>query len=205
MWQLDPARTALLVIDMQNDFVRDGHPMLVPEAQNRVAAMQHLVDGCRDVGVPVIYTRHILLDSFNVSPLECAYNPRLLHEGMRQGSRGAEIISELEPLPHDVVIDKHRYDAFHNTRLETVLRTVRGLHGVDTVIIAGTVTEVCCETTARSAYSRDYKVAFASDATAALSPRAQEATEANISSFFGRVLTAADILTELSSHLASRP
>ncbi|MFP3548713.1 isochorismatase family cysteine hydrolase, partial [Rhizobium sp. SIMBA_035] len=82
---------------------------------------------------------------------------------------GAKIVDDLKPEQNDVVLQKHRYDAFHNTPLDTILKTIRGLHQVDTVLIIGTLTEVCCESTARSAYMRDYKVAFVSDATGALS------------------------------------
>ncbi|HVV10649.1 isochorismatase family cysteine hydrolase [Amycolatopsis sp.] len=175
-WELDRRRSALLVIDMQNDFVRRGFPMEVPMARARIGAMREVAARCRAVGVPVLCTRHVLFDSFDVSPLETARNPALRTAGLRAGSHGAEIVEELAPEPGEVVIDKHRYDAFHNTPLHSVLTTIRGPHVVDTVIITGTLTDVCCESTARSAFMRDYKVAFAADATGALSEAAQEAT-----------------------------
>ncbi|MBW4718673.1 isochorismatase family protein [Saccharothrix obliqua] len=196
-WVVDPESCALLVIDMQNDFVREGFPMAVPMARERVSTMRDVVDTCRGAGIPVIYTRHILYDTFDVSPLETAYIPRLRTAGMRAGSHGAEIITELAPEPGDVVVEKHRYDAFHNTPLQSVLNTVRGLRRIDTVIIIGTLTEACCESTARSAYMRDYKVAFIGDATGALSDSAQEATLRSIRTFFGRALSAAELSAEL--------
>lgn len=199
MWHIDPEKSALLVIDMQNDFVAEGYPMEVPMARRKLPQMQGVVQDCRAAGIPVIYTEHILLDSFNVSPLESTYNPALLSAGMRKGSLGAKVVDDLKPEESDVVIQKHRYDAFHNTALDTVLKTIRGLHQVDTVIIIGTLTEVCCESTARSAYMRDYKVAFISDATGALSEEAQAATEKNIASFFGRVLTTGQLAVEIQA------
>lgn len=198
MWRLDPEKSALLVIDMQNDFVLEGFPMEVAAARTKLPQMQGVIAASRAVGIPVIYTQHILLDSFNISPLETACNPRLLSEGMRKGSHGAQIIDDLTPEADDVVITKHRYDAFHNTPLDSVLKTIRGLHQIDTVIIIGTLTEACCESTARSAYMRDYKVALVSDATGALSPAAQEATENNITSFFGQVLSSGELIAGIT-------
>ncbi|WP_431875963.1 isochorismatase family protein [Amycolatopsis sacchari] len=196
-WELRPESSVLLVIDMQNDFVREGFPMEVPMARSRLPAIRTLVHACRATAVPVVYTRHVLYDSFDVSPLETAYQPKLREAGMRDGTYGAEIVDELKPEPSEVVIRKHRYDAFHGTELDTVLGTLRGPRGVDTLIVTGTVTEVCCESTARSAFMRDYKVAFVSDATGALSDAAQEATLRAIGSFFGRVLDTSQVLEAL--------
>lgn len=197
-WEIDPETCALLVIDMQNDFVLEGFPMEVPMARERLGTMREVVARCREAGVPVIYTQQILLDSFDISPLETAYQPWLREAGMRDGTYGAEIVAELKPEPGEVVIRKHRYDAFHNTQLAGVLNTVRGLHKVDTVIISGTLTEVCCESTARSAFMRDYQVVFLADATGALSDEAQEATLRSMGKFFGRVLTSAELFAELA-------
>ncbi|MEV0680131.1 isochorismatase family cysteine hydrolase [Actinosynnema sp. NPDC050436] len=198
-WIVDPATCALLVIDMQNDFVREGFPMAVPMARERVPVMREVIDTCRGSGIPVIYTQHILYDTFDVSPLETSYIPRLRESGMRDGSHGAEIIEELAPEPGEMVIRKHRYDAYHNTPLHSVLNTIRGLRRVDTVIIIGTLTEACCESTARSAYMHDYRVAFIEDATGALSDSAQEATLRSIRGFFGRVLPASALTEELGA------
>ncbi|MFT4470402.1 isochorismatase family protein [Arthrobacter sulfonylureivorans] len=199
MWSIDAARSALLMIDMQNDFVLEGAPMEVPMARKRLPEMVTAVAACRQAGIPVIYTRHVLLDSFDVSPLETTYNQRLQTVGMRRGTNGVEVVEELKPEADDYVLDKHRYDAFHNTPLKSVLATIRGLNTVDTVIIAGTLTEVCCESTARSAYMNDYKVAFLSDATGGRSEAAQNATLDAIGTFFGRVLSTADMEREIGT------
>lgn len=198
-WRLNSSKAVLLVIDMQNDFVLEGRPMEVPMARHKTPRMKAVIQDCRAAGIPVIYTEHVLFDAFNVSPLESAYNPTLLERGMRRGTDGVRVIDALCPDESDLVIQKHRYDAFHNTPLDTLLKTVRGLHQVDTVIIIGTLTEVCCESTARSAYMRDYKVAFVSDATGALSEQAQQATENAISTFFGRVLTSHELAGEIEA------
>lgn len=196
-WELNPDSTALLVIDMQNDFVREGAPMEVPMAREFLPNMQAIVQGCRDVGVPVIYSQHLLQDSWDISPLETAYNPALKKRGLRIGTSGAAVVEELKPEPQDYIIQKHRYDAFHNTQLENVLATVRGLRGVDTVVVIGTVTNICCESTARSAFMRDYKVVMVSDANGGLDQASQEATLAIIARVFGRVVDTQTLLTEL--------
>lgn len=192
-WPFDKERAALLVIDMQRDFVDEGAVMEVAMARQRVPVMLQVIELCRGAGIPVIYTQHVLSDRFDISPLETAYQPRLKTTGMREGSAGTEIVAEIAPLPGDVVIKKHRYDAFHNTQLETVLRNIRGAGRVDTVIIVGTVTSICCESTARSAFMRDHKVVFVSDANGGLDEASHEATLSIIGKVFGRVMTAAEL------------
>jgi nicotinamidase-related amidase len=189
---------AVLVVDMQNDFVRPGAPVEVPAAQTVIPAIQRISAAARACGVPVIYTQHLLEEGFDVSPLETEYNPILQRVGMRRGTLGAEIVDELRPEGTDLIVEKHRYDAFFNTRLDSLLSTVRGLRAIDTLVITGTLTEVCCESTARSAFMRDYRVLFVSDATGALSPEAQRATEHAIDTFFGRVVDSGTVIAMLS-------
>lgn len=181
---------------MQKDFVDEGAIMEVAMARHRIPTMRRVIDRCREAGVPVIYTRHVLSDRFEVSPLETAYQPKLKVTGMREGSAGIKIVPELAPQPNDTVISKHRYDAFHNTQLETLLRNIRGSGQVDTVIIIGTVTNICCESTARSAFMRDYKVAFISDANGGLDDASHNATLEIISRVFGRVMTADELIEQ---------
>ncbi|MBX6318218.1 MULTISPECIES: isochorismatase family protein [unclassified Pigmentiphaga] len=194
---LDKNKAVLLVIDMQNDFVRERAPMEVPAARQRVPAMAALVAQARRTGVPVIYTQHVLYDEFDVSPLETTQIPHLRNGGMRAGTAGVEIIDELAPRPGEIVIPKHRYDAFYNTRLETVIRNIRGRNVVDSVIITGTVTSVCCESTARSAFMRDLRVFFVDDATGGFDDASHQATLATIDRVFGKVVTTRQILDAL--------
>ncbi|WP_168991729.1 MULTISPECIES: isochorismatase family protein [Mesorhizobium] len=196
-WPLDRERAALLVIDMQRDFVDQGAVMEVAAAGHRIPAMRQVIDACRAASIPVIYTRHVLSDNFDISPLETTYQPRLRTTGMREGSAGVEIVADLAPLPGDIIVDKHRFDAFYNTRLDTVLRNIRGTGKVDTVIIIGTVTSICCESTARSAFMHDYKVAFIGDANGGLDDASHNATLDVIGKVFGRVLTAGELAEEI--------
>ncbi|MDX3905327.1 MAG: isochorismatase family cysteine hydrolase [Pigmentiphaga sp.] len=194
---LEKDKAVLLVIDMQNDFVRENAPMEVPSARQRIPAMAALVAQARKARVPVIYTRHVLYDEFDVSPLETKQIPRLRTAGMRAGTPGVDIIDELAPLPGEIVISKHRYDAFYNTRLDTVIRTIRGPHVADSVIITGTVTSVCCESTARSAFMRDLRVFFVDDATGGFDDASHQATLATIDRVFGKVVSTRQVLDVL--------
>lgn len=183
---------------MQCDFVCDGAPMAVPMARERLPVMRRLIEHCRTAGIPVVYTRHILLDACDISPLEVAHQPRLREAGLRADNEGSAIVDELAPRADEIVIPKHRYDGFYNTRLETVLRNLRGPGVVDTLIIIGTVTHICCESTARSAFMRDFKVVLAADANAGLDQASHAASLAAIDPIFGRVLSTDALINKLA-------
>ena len=159
---LDPRRTAMIVVDMENDFVDKNAPLETPAAREMVPKLAEALSACRSAGINVIFTTHVHrrdgsdLGLFSFSPM--------IAEGraLAEGTRGVEIYAALAPLPGEHVIEKHRFSGFFGTDLDMILR---GWH-VDTVIIAGTTTENCCHATARDALFRDYKVVFLSDATA---------------------------------------
>lgn len=197
-WTFDKNKAALIVVDMQNDFVREGAPMAVTMAREMIPNMQRIVHACRDQGIPVIYTQHCLQDAWDISPLETAYNPTLRTQGMRTGTPGVDIIQELQPQPGEYVIEKHRYDAFHNTPLDSILHTCRGMNQVDTVMIIGTVTNVCSESTARSAFMRDYKVMFLSDANGGFDDTSQQATLTIMAKVFARVIDTDTLVNEIN-------
>jgi nicotinamidase-related amidase len=205
-WKIRRERCALLVVDMQNDFLKPGGALYYNDAPMAAAEnIRRLADFCRGGDIPVIYTKTLLKDGFGISPLETAYQPILLEKGMREGTWGFEIIDELKPRPGDQIVVKHRYDAFYNTNLELLLKNIRGMGVVDTVIITGTVTNVCCESTARAAFMRDYKVVFVSDGCGAFDAEAHRATLNNIRRFFGRVLDTEAVLKALRDGEEERP
>ena len=91
MWKLDAAKSALIVVDMQNDFVLEGAPMEVPNARKAIPHIQRLIAASRKLDIPVFFTKHTLLeDAFN-SPLEAEYNPKLFDVGMRKGTPGWQV------------------------------------------------------------------------------------------------------------------
>lgn len=101
--------------------------------------------------------------------------------------------------PFEYRIVKHKFDAFFETDLDAILR----FHHVDTVIVTGTATNACCESTARSAFMRDYKVVFPSDANATFDEAMHRATLVNIDLLFGRVMTTDELLSEIGVRTAA--
>jgi len=196
-WTIDREKTALLVIDMQNDFVKKGAILEVPKIRSQIPKIKRLIETCRKLGVPVIYTKQVYRVDSKVKPLILEMLPLLEKKGLRDGTEGAEIYSELEPKPEDIIVRKMGFNAFYNTDLESILRNIKGRRNVDTLIICGTVTNICCESTARDAFERDYKVVFGSDITSAWTDEFQTLTLKNIEYAFGRVMTCDEIINVL--------
>ena len=197
LWTIVREKTSLLVIDMQNDFVKDGSLLEVAGIRNQIPKIKKLTETCRKLEVPVIYTRVIYRADSKVKPLSLEIFPALEREGLRYGTDGAEICDELKPEPEDIVVTKMGYSAFYNTPLESILRNIKGRRNVDTVIVCGTVTNGCCESTARDAFERDYKVVFGSDITSARTDEFQSVTLKTIAYAFGRVATCDEIINAL--------
>ena len=151
-WHFETDRAALLVIDMQNDFVAEGGVMQVPKAAAIIPKLKELIACCRECGVPVIYTVQAFHPRYNLCPLEVKKFPHLETKGMREGTTGIEIFPAIKPQEEDIIIKKRRFSAFYNTELELVLRDIKGVNQIDTTIISGTVTNICCESTARDAF-----------------------------------------------------
>ncbi|HWM41652.1 MAG TPA: cysteine hydrolase [Burkholderiales bacterium] len=196
---LDPKRTALLVIDMQNAFVAPGAPMEVPAARGIVAPINRLAAELRRRGVAVIWVAHEnrkdgrdwagFFDAF-VAPGRRADASAALSAG----SELQKLFPALEVAPGDLRVAKNRYSAFIKNDFESTLRE----RGIDTLLIAGTKTNVCCECTARDAMMLDYKVVLLSDCTAALSDDEQRATLENVIQQFGDVLSSDEVLELLA-------
>lgn len=190
-------RCALLVIDMQNEFVQPGFsPYWVPGATRLADRLSELIATCRARDVPVIYTvfdeTHLRLDR----PRSLRHMPNAAPAWERPAS-ASDVWPLLAPAPGDVVIRKPSYGAFYDTPLDTILR---GL-GKDTVIVTGTLTNFCCGMTARQAYERGYYVVFASDLTATDDPRQHAPELATLRKGFALVLTAAEIEDRLRADL----
>ena len=153
MLQLDPAATALVVVDMQNDFVRQGAPLEVPDARDTIENHRRLLKGFRDRKRVVVFTRFIagpgrtLIWNWStvLAPPTCCCWPGFMRtysdiEGPRDA---AAVIDELAPLPTEYQIAKYNYGAFHRTNLLDCLQA----QGVDTVVVTGTVTQICVDDT----------------------------------------------------------
>ena len=116
---------------------------------------------------------------------------------MRKGTFGQKVVAELAPTSGDISIVKRRFSAFYQTDLEIILRNIRGNERpVNAIIICGTVTNICCESTARDAFFRDYKVVFGTDICSAHTPEAHAATLENMN-LFGKNMDCAGIISAL--------
>jgi nicotinamidase-related amidase len=160
--RIDPSKTALIVVDMQNDFVAPGAPMQSPAGLAMVPQLQRVLACCRESGIPVTYTAHVHRPNGCDLGLLGHAPPIARRDALVAGSAGAAIFPEIAPRDDEIVISKHRFSAFYGTDLEIILR---GL-GVTSVVITGVTTENCCHATARDAFFRDFQVVFLSDATA---------------------------------------
>lgn len=196
-WEFEREKCVLLVIDMQNDFVLDGAVMQVKEAAKQVPKIQKLIAACRKFNVPIIYTVHKTDPTY--CPLEVSSFPHLKDSGMREGTGGVRIIDELTPESKDVVLYKRRFSAFYQTDLEIILKNIKTpLPPADTLIICGTVTHICCESTARDAFFRDYQVVFGTDICSADDAAAHNAAVRNME-IFGRPMTCETIIKALEN------
>jgi nicotinamidase-related amidase len=182
---LDPTKTALVVVDMQNDFVKEGGSLVVPDAEGTISAIRNLLELARENHMKVVFTQ----DSHADGDPEWEIWP----EHAREGAWGWKIVDELSPREDETVIRKVRYDAFYGTHLDHFLR----LWNVETLVICGTVANICVHYTAASAALRWYDVVIPKDATSALDPFDLEASLRQTSFLFsGRITTSEGIKVE---------
>jgi nicotinamidase-related amidase len=155
----DPARTALLVIDAQREYFDTDGALYTPHAEEIRENLERLLETARRAGVPVVFLRHVQAADGTDSGRMADFDDT---PSFVAGTRGVEIIPPLAPRAGEPVVDKTRYSAFVNTRLESILKT----WGTDTVLVTGLMTQYCCVTTARHAHDLDYRVVFVADANA---------------------------------------
>jgi nicotinamidase-related amidase len=176
-----PARSALLVIDMQRVFVDPGGTSFLPMAQSVKGRLASLISDWRRAGRPIIFTRHV----HRYPRQDGGAMSRWWRSLVMDGSWGSNLVDDLIPVGGERVIDKSRYNAFASTELEMVLRSME----IEDVVIAGVMTNLCCETTAREAFVRDFNVFFLGDGTAAAEISLHVASLRNIAYGFGRVIS----------------
>jgi ureidoacrylate peracid hydrolase len=198
--RIDPGRTVLAVIDMQNAFCAPGAPAEVPAARGIVEPINRLTAGLRALGVPVIWVLHANECVSGKTDWELFYDTIVADEVREKTIKSLApakqtVWKALVTDPADRVLLKNRYSAFipGSSALERVLR---GL-GVDTILIGGTKTNVCCESTARDAMMLDFKIVLVEDCCAALSDDEHRSALENIIQQFGDVMTADEVLARL--------
>ena len=197
------ARTALIVVDMQNGFVDPALSTSVPVARDIVPNINRLAAACRDAGSPVVWLKHLAdetaaagwdnwFDSFVDADLREA-----LIAHLSDGAPGFEIWPDLVVAAEDEIIVKNRFSAFIEGASDIGVRL--GERGIDTLLITGTVTNVCCESTARDAAMLNYKVIMVADANAARSDDDHNATLNNLFNIFTDVRTTDEVIALLDA------
>jgi nicotinamidase-related amidase len=180
---LDPRITALIVVDMQVDFVSPKGRLFVPEAPKTIPAIRSLIAKARKVRIPVIFTQdwHRADDpEFSIWPAHAV-----------EGTRGAQVVPELKPMAKDYSIRKRTYDAFFSTDLDLLLRQKSILN----LVISGTVSNICVLHTAGSACLRGYEIIIAADAISSLTPFDQVAALRQISFIYqGKITNSQGVL-----------
>jgi ureidoacrylate peracid hydrolase len=198
---LDPTRTALLVIDMQNTFCEPGAPAEVAQSRAIVGPINRLATGLRQRGGSVIWVLHANGSQAGQSDWALFFNHVVSDEVRAQTMESLspgrqQVWHELLTERDDLTVIKNRYSALipGSSSLERVLRS----RGLDTVLIAGTKTNVCCESTARDAMMLDFRVVMVADCCAALSEEEHLVSLENMIQQFGDVRTADQVLALLS-------
>ncbi len=199
---------ALVVVDMQNDFVREGAPLEVPQARDIIRANRRLIDGFRERGHPVVFLRWVsvpddryleLLPFFKwVSHLDeetaaCRPGRARYYKDIAAEAEAAAVIDELQPLDGEIQIDKRGYGGFLGTDLHARLQEL----GVRSLVLTGVVAEICVEDTARQALQFHYRTTVVSDAIASRRPDRQAAMLENIVAGYGWVASCETVLTAL--------
>jgi ureidoacrylate peracid hydrolase len=175
-WKLVRDRTALIVIDPQNDFLHEEgwyaqHGIDISHMRRVIEPTKELVAEARRRGVPVVWTRHGYADAAEAGPF-LELRPFLEEGGLRRDTWGWELYDELGVQPEDPIVPKNRLSAFFNTNLEDVLRDL----DVETVLIAGVLTNQCVAATSKDASFRDFKPIVVEECTGTTLPHLHEPT-----------------------------
>lgn len=201
---LRPVSTAFIVVDMQKGFLDEGAPLEVPGGRALIPVINRVASACRELGIPVVFTQFVY--DPQIPTLFGELHPEHKPAGVNQptglgypssccllGDESAALHPELERSDRDFVLAKTGYDAFHETPLDAYLR----LRRIDTLLLAGVMTDVCVWHTVSGAVHRQYKVVVLRDAVATLSADVQRCTLSSIGWSVGRVLTSEQALAEL--------
>ncbi len=201
--ELDPRKTALVVIDMQRTFVAPGSPAEVPAARDIVDNINRLAKELRRLDVKIVWVTHANSRDATGSDWDGFFDHfvaddvrELTIKSLSPDGDGQTVWPEMNVEPGDRHIQKNRYSALiaGSSQLERILRS----NGITNVLIAGTKTDVCCEGTARDAMMLDFKVVMVSDCLAALSDDEHRAALETIIQQFGDVMTTPEVLSVLS-------
>ncbi|SDK08625.1 Nicotinamidase-related amidase [Halovenus aranensis] len=189
--EFDPERTAVVIVDMQNGFCHPDGSLYAPPSEEAIEPCTTLVDRARDAGAAVVYTKDVHPpDQFEDAHYYDEFDR--WGEHVVEGDWEAEIIEELSPRDDELVVVKHTYNAFYQTQLEGWLNA----HGIDDLVFAGTLANVCVLHTASAAGFRDYRPVVVDDAVGYLEPDDRKYAVEHADWLFGERATIDDVQFE---------
>ncbi len=174
-------RCALLVIDMQQYFLSMATPIL--------GNVLSIIEACRSKDIRIIFTQHGHKDVSKEDGMLAEWWGDLIE----YGSKDWALINSLKPLETEGVIEKNQYSVFHGTGLDESLKSRK----IDELIITGVMTNCCCETTARDAFVKDYRVFFVSDATATVNDELHIASLKNLAFGFAYIMSTEQLCSNI--------
>ncbi len=188
---LDMTHAALMVIDMQNNFVHPDGSVYLSGSRHIIKRIRGLLNLFRNHKRPVIFTRHEHApDNSDTGVMDLWWSGSHIY----RDTWAAEIIDKLTVEESDIIVSKNRYSAFHGTELQEILKQ----HNVNQLVITGVMTNLCCETTAREAFMNDYLVYFCLDGTATATEDMHVASIQNLAYGFAYIVTAEEILQQFA-------
>lgn len=202
---VDPKTTALINVDIQNCFVQDS-PVAAPGGAAIIPRINKLADAVRRSGGLVIHTVHVVRADGSTTGVMGEFNAAIKAGLLHKGRQSAELHPDLVVLEDDTIVEKPRYGAFFGTDIELILRN----RGIESVIVTGITTNVCCETTAREANMRDFQVFFMRDGTATFdlpdvsAEEVQKAVCATLQMAFAQVETVDEMIARLDTIVATK-
>lgn len=198
-----PSRTAHIIVDLQNGFMERGATVELPVAREIVPNVNKICEAVRDVGGVNIFIRYLIDEETQVnwsSRFQDFTSPqrrKAMIETFGKDCHGFALWPGLDVQSPDLIVDKTRFGAFvpGSSKLHEILQA----RGIDTLIITGTATNVCCESTARDAMQMNYRVIFIADGNAALTDEEHNATLNNMVTLFADVMTTKEVVGFLGS------
>jgi ureidoacrylate peracid hydrolase len=202
---IDPARTAHVVVDLQNGFMAPGQPAEIPFARDIVPNVNRISEAVRAAGGQVIFIQNTIDAAAKAAWsnwftfMSGQKRAAAMDAAFAEGSFGHALWPKLEVLPDDLKVKKNRFGAFvpGSSDLHSILQ----VRGIDTLIITGTATNVCCESTARDAMMMNYKVIFVSDGTATFSDEEHNASLGILAAMFADVMSTEEVISCLAQKM----
>jgi ureidoacrylate peracid hydrolase len=200
---IDPSRTAHVIVDLQNGFMEPGATVELPIAREIVPNVNRICEAVRAAGGINVFIRYLIDDETQMSwsswfrDFASPQRRKAMIETFGRDCHGFALWPGLDVQKTDLIVDKTRFGAFvpGSSKLHEILQA----RGIDTAIVTGTVTNVCCESTARDAMMLNYKVAFVSDGNAAFTDAEHNATLGSMAVIFADVMTTDEVVAKLGA------